>query len=56
MTPLHVAAFFGCSAVIEVLVKVGRADMHVRCGEFEGGTALHLATFGSCALAQAEAH
>ena len=53
MTPLHVAAFFGCARVVEVLVKRGKADLAARCADFEGATALHLAAFGmllTCSL------
>ena len=56
MTPLHVASFFGCARVVEVLVKRGKADLAARCADFEGATALHLAAFGMCISHSYSAH
>ena len=47
MTPLHVAAYFGCATIVGILVKEGHADIDAQCGEFDGGSALHLAASGN---------
>lgn len=44
MTPLHYAAFFSSTSVLEVLAKDGKnLDINVPCSELEGATPLHMA-------------
>jgi len=49
MTPLHYAAFFNASAVIDVLARKSKPDLNAPCAEFEGGTPLHLAAMAGAA-------
>eukprot|EP00041_Stephanoeca_diplocostata_P023582 m.581906 g.581906 ORF g.581906 m.581906 type:complete len:440 (+) comp22334_c1_seq10:146-1465(+) len=42
MAPIHYAAFFGCTPVINVLTTEASPDINARCSEFEGATPLHL--------------
>jgi ankyrin repeat protein len=49
MTPLHYAAFFNSSAVVDVLVTKAKPDLNAPCSEFEGGTPLHLAAMAGAA-------
>jgi ankyrin repeat protein len=44
MTPLHYAAFFGSTSVLQVLATEGRnLDINAPCSELEGATPLHMA-------------
>ncbi|XP_065833452.1 CAP-Gly domain-containing linker protein 4-like [Oscarella lobularis] len=49
MGPLHYAAYFNSSKVIEALVKIDRGRrINDQCVEFNKGTALHIAAEGLC--------
>lgn len=42
MTPAHLAAFFGCDAVLQHLCRA-KAALNTPCADFDGATPLHLA-------------
>jgi hypothetical protein len=42
MTPMHLAAFFGCDAVLQHLCRA-KAAVNTPCADFDGATPLHLA-------------